>query len=282
MQKGWIMALSESPRSSWGNVEEFYEGVRPPRRKESWQIQSEVWGKTLRKNWILEANDGIAFYHTKKAGFPKGDPWHRKARISLIAEILDVAQAGQQVNYLSVRIRKANFDSLRKDPILREQSTEHLFQAAGMIQGTVATFYLLPPTVWEEIALRVRRPSVNSHVPLELGESEEEISAEEGAQRLQLHLIRERDSRLVRLKKQQVLESGARLACEICGFNFEDRYGSHGRGICEVHHRIPLSSRLDESHSRLEDLAIVCANCHRMLHQSAELCSISVVRSLLR
>jgi hypothetical protein len=282
MQKGWIMALSDSPDSSWGKVEQFYKVVGSVRRRESWKIQSDVWGKTLRKNWALEANDGIAFYHTKKAGFPKADQWHRKARISLIADIVDVAQVGQQVSFLSTQIRKADFDSMRQAPIVREEATEHIFRAAGMIPGTVATFYLIPPMEWSEIIQRVRKPSVESTTSLERQNDEQEIFAEEGALSLETHLTRERDSRLVELKKQQVLDGGARLSCEICGFDFERRYGSDGRGVCEVHHRIPLFVRQEASRTRLEDLAIVCANCHRMLHQSVELCSLDAIRELLR
>jgi predicted HNH restriction endonuclease len=44
-------------------------------------------------------------------------------------------------------------------------------------------------------------------------------------------------------------------------------YGVLGEGFAECHHRVPLAE-LQEGHPvRLSDLAIVCANCHRMLHR---------------
>ncbi|EOW9267990.1 HNH endonuclease [Vibrio cholerae] len=46
----------------------------------------------------------------------------------------------------------------------------------------------------------------------------------------------------------------------------------------EAHHIIPLSElcSVDGSKTRLEDLAIVCSNCHRMLHRAPriDLCTL--------
>jgi hypothetical protein len=277
MQRGWIMALSYSPDSAWGDVEEFYENVASPRRQDSWKIESDVWGKTLRKDWKLAAGDGIAFYHTKRARFPRGDRGKRQARISLIGDILKVSQEGQQVSHLATRIRASDFAVLRTNPILRENSTEHLFQSAGMIQGTVATYYLIPSDSWAEIEERVRGAPIVLLRPVEVSTVEEEFVGEEGALRLRTHFARERDPRLVRLKKQEVFETKGRLACEVCDFDFVRRYGSDGSGVCEVHHRTSLSERPEESVlTRLEDLAIVCANCHRMLHKPETQCSIAI------
>ena len=55
--------------------------------------------------------------------------------------------------------------------------------------------------------------------------------------------------------------------CQVCGFQFEDVYGSLGRDFAEAHHRIPLGKQSGKVHTRLEDLITVCANCHRMLHR---------------
>jgi 5-methylcytosine-specific restriction protein A len=151
-----------------------------------------------------------------------------------------------------------------------------------MIQGTVATFYLIPPDALEEIVQQVRGASVGTGLAVGPGEIDEQMSSEEGAQLLQMHLSRERDPRLVKVKKQQVLKRAGRLECEVCGFDFVRTYGSHGHGVCEVHRCIPLSERPNGSFARLGDLTIVCANCHRILHQSTTLRSLEIVRRLLR
>lgn len=87
-------------------------------------------------------------------------------------------------------------------------------------------------------------------------------SASEGRLRLVRHLERERNRRIVRLKKK----SAASLRCEVCGFLFEEAYGSNAAGYCEVHHLLPLSELDDVTNTCIDDLAIVCANCHRVIH----------------
>lgn len=72
----------------------------------------------------------------------------------------------------------------------------------------------------------------------------------EGNKKLVSHLIRERDQRLVAIKKEATMNSSGRLSCEICSFNFEDVYGPRGRDFCEVHHVQPLSE-LDSERERL-------------------------------
>ena len=38
-----------------------------------------------------------------------------------------------------------------------------------------------------------------------------------------------------------------------------------GKGFAECHHVVPLADLGRQKRTRLEDLAIVCANCHRMI-----------------
>lgn len=58
-------------------------------------------------------------------------------------------------------------------------------------------------------------------------------------------------------------------SCKICGFNFESRYGSLGRGFIHVHHRVPVS-KMGGSYTinPITDLIPVCPNCHAMLHRN--------------
>ncbi len=85
------------------------------------------------------------------------------------------------------------------------------------------------------------------------------FSAVEGRRKLVTHLLRERNRALVDAKKAS-MDS---LACEICGFNSKQVYGED---YCEVHHLTPLVQLNDETETTLDDLAIVCANCHRIIH----------------
>lgn len=95
----------------------------------------------------------------------------------------------------------------------------------------------------------------------------DEESALEGRLLHRLHIQRERAPGLVRRKKEQALVRDGALRCEVCDFDFFATYGELGVGFIECHHRVPLSELNTQRTTRLRDLALVCANCHRMLHR---------------
>ena len=82
-------------------------------------------------------------------------------------------------------------------------------------------------------------------------------------------------------KKQQVLRTTGCLTCEVCGFDFERIYGRLGRGFCEVHHKVPLAEVGTEVITKMEDLAILCANCHRMVHRTNPFKSLEELQQLV-
>lgn len=62
------------------------------------------------------------------------------------------------------------------------------------------------------------------------------------------------------------------LKCQICGFDFEKKYGVLGNGFIEVHHIKALFNLDDEIEVNPEtDLICVCCNCHRMLHRNRKI-----------
>lgn len=103
----------------------------------------------------------------------------------------------------------------------------------------------------------------------------------EGVILTRLHRIRERNAEAVRKKKRTVLSVTGRLACEACGFDFEAFYGALGQGYAECHHLTPLAELAGMRETRLQDLAIVCANCHRMLHRGGRWLSLDDLRAVL-
>lgn len=90
--------------------------------------------------------------------------------------------------------------------------------------------------------------------------------AEEGKVLTRLHRTRERDRRIVERRKAKALREHGTLWCEACGFDFVARYGERGRGFIECHHTKPVSELQPGEKTKLEDLALLCANCHRMVH----------------
>ncbi|QKC86672.1 HNH endonuclease [Mesorhizobium sp. NZP2077] len=105
--------------------------------------------------------------------------------------------------------------------------------------------------------------------------------AEEGRLLTVLHQRRERNRKLVEARKRKALDQTHELRCEACDLSFADRYGAHGDGFIEVHHVRPLHTLREGDKTALSDLALVCANCHRMLHRRKPWLSIAQLRTLL-
>ncbi len=83
------------------------------------------------------------------------------------------------------------------------------------------------------------------------------------------HRARERwlrDAKIAQVKEA----NGGRLPCQACGFEFYERYGEIGRDYAQVHHLKPLNDLTKPSRTRLSDLAVLCANCHVMVHRGGE------------
>lgn len=58
--------------------------------------------------------------------------------------------------------------------------------------------------------------------------------------------------------------------CQVCDIDFGEQYGVLGKGFIEAHHLHPLSSLQEGeavSYSLAEDFAVLCSNCHRMIHR---------------
>jgi 5-methylcytosine-specific restriction enzyme A len=86
------------------------------------------------------------------------------------------------------------------------------------------------------------------------------------------HRRREGKARREKIEEARRANDG-KLICEVpnCGFDFAEQYGALGDGYAQVHHLLPLSkSPKDGRETKLKDLAIVCANCHVMIHAGGE------------
>lgn len=95
----------------------------------------------------------------------------------------------------------------------------------------------------------------------------DEAFAHEGGLLMVLHKRRERSSRLRRQKLNATRRAGLPVACEVCSFNFEHTYGPLGTGYIEIHHVRPLHDS-GPTTTKLSDLALLCSNCHRMIHRA--------------
>jgi 5-methylcytosine-specific restriction enzyme A len=105
--------------------------------------------------------------------------------------------------------------------------------------------------------------------------------AEEGTLLTRVHLQRERNREIVKRKKAEVLKRTGSLECEACSFEFKTKYGERGDGFAEVHHTKPLYTLTPGTKTKLEDLAIVCSNCHRMIHAKQPWLSIGELKKII-
>lgn len=97
----------------------------------------------------------------------------------------------------------------------------------------------------------------------------EDVSGEfpEGKIIERIHKSRERNSKVVEIAKQNFKNKHGRLFCQVCNFDFEEKYGILGIDFIEAHHTIPLSKMKTDHKTKPEDIAILCSNCHKMVHK---------------
>ena len=89
-----------------------------------------------------------------------------------------------------------------------------------------------------------------------------------------------RESKLRKLKLREFKRVHGRIFCQVprCGFDFGRTYGPVGEDFAEVHHLDPLVNAPAEGQkTRLDRLAVVCSNCHRMIHRGGECRSLDML-----
>jgi 5-methylcytosine-specific restriction enzyme A len=201
----------------------------------------------------------------------------RVVELSQLLQLLPIhpfaVRSPQFRNPQGVSMKLGNFSAL--DP--RHDGTG--LQQGGKGDREVWDYFFNRGHELAEIATTIRKSVELSFT--EVAYDNPDDFAYEGTIVLRLHKARERNTSLIMKKKAQALKSTGKLACEVCGFDFEKVYGSIGIGFIECHHLIPLESIIVEHVTRLSDLALVCANCHRMLHSRNPVLTLGELREVL-
>ena len=97
------------------------------------------------------------------------------------------------------------------------------------------------------------------------------------------HLRRERNPRLVERLKDEYFDRHKYLDCAVCQFDYERRYGQHGHKFMEAHHIRPLSELDPEGETvNITDLALICSNCHRMVHRKSPWLTLAQLKGMLQ
>jgi predicted HNH restriction endonuclease len=103
----------------------------------------------------------------------------------------------------------------------------------------------------------------------------------EGKEQEITHKTRERNPALIKKAKDKFKEKHGNLYCEICNFDFQEKYGEVGNDFIEAHHTIPVSELNGETKTKLKDIVLVCSNCHRMLHRRRPWLKIDNLKDLI-
>ena len=62
---------------------------------------------------------------------------------------------------------------------------------------------------------------------------------------------------------------------------FGDHYGQHGEGFIECHHTRPVHTLKPGERTKICDLRLLCANCHRMIHAKRQWLSMEQLMAIL-
>ena len=204
--------------------------------------------------------------------------------------------------------RQSLSDLLRSIPIEEELAADPNFRGVNSVSDKLSNFVAMDPgdpaeglskygaidkEVWDQFAgepsrLAATSAAIRSEIgsgtaaPLADGEDPEEAEAAEGALLTGRHRRRERSSKLVKEKKAQAMDKYGELACEACGFDFATNYGERGRGFIECHHTIALRDLKPGSRTKLSDLALLCSNCHRIVHRKVDWLTMSQLIAMTR
>jgi len=88
--------------------------------------------------------------------------------------------------------------------------------------------------------------------------TQDEAQFQEGERRYVTHLMAERNKDVI-----AAVKNAKSWTCEICNTDFRDRYGVQ---YIEAHHKIPISTYSERHSIKLQDLALLCPNCHKAVH----------------
>jgi hypothetical protein len=170
----------------------------------------------------------IVAVHANHATVRTQDGAENPASLIKLQEIADAVWAGEEV-LLETRGRSA-------------------FHMAVLITRPEIEYAVDPRRVWLRDA--------DNAFDLEYADlfpNEDAVRAREGRIHYRRHRVRERSSVLRRMKTEQVRAQTGRLACEVCGFDYEERYGPLGDDFIECHHAAALADE-EERETTLADL----------------------------
>jgi len=118
-----------------------------------------------------------------------------------------------------------------------------------------------------DLATRIRAEGIAGEVPsVEVEALDDDEEFVEGRVLTVLHKVRERHPKLRReLLKHRHVNGG--LSCDACGDKPKARDKALGEAGFEGHHVVPLAAATERV-TKVKDMALLCATCHRIIHRA--------------
>jgi len=115
--------------------------------------------------------------------------------------------------------------------------------------------------------------------PKDIKDIKDEGSFPEGKKKEKMHIYYERNRKVIDLAKAYGKAQDPSLPCQVCGFSYVGKYGELGRNFIEAHHKVPIAElRHKKKETFIKDIALLCANCHRMIHTGEKTLSIEALK----
>lgn len=202
--------------------------------------------------------------------------WYKNARVYRRPQDLNFSKIHKK-NKINFYLIEAKYDDTYLVPVSDRSLLIPRAKKGGIGQSNV--WYAQAPEAHQYVQQVIKYINGDNNYNIDI---DEYFANKEGQPRFKKHLIRERDPTLIDRKKQKILKEKGKLQCEVCEFDFESFYGVIGKHFCEVHHLIPLYQADGLIETKLDDLAIVCSNCHRMIHKKDPIFTIDELKKLLK
>jgi len=257
-------------------------GITPsvhPRTRRYWLIEgeSEVRNPPWTRDELILALDLYLRHRSAPPGKQSREVAELSATLNALSVHLATSRNAVFRNTNGVYMKMMNFRSL--DPLYTTEGKVGLTRG-NKLDAAVWSEFVHDPARLAAVAAAIR--AAVSVDPVANLEDDTVTEAVEGRVLTRLHRIRERDRKLVERRKAKALRTTGRLQCEACGFDFHARYGDRGRGFIECHHVRPVHTLASDGERTTEDdLALVCANCHRMIHASRPWAAVEELRTIL-
>jgi 5-methylcytosine-specific restriction protein A len=204
----------------------------------------------------------------------------------------EISELSQTLRSLAVRLGNHVSDNYRNVngvymKLMNFKALDPEYMGKGLASGSrkdkeVFEAYGSDGTSLAEAALAIKGGIKSTEMIPTVDEPEDILfEAVEGKLLVRTHRTRERNAAIIKKKKEAAYNATGQLVCEACGFDFKARYGERGDGFIECHHTSPVSQLKPGQKTKPSDLALLCSNCHRMVHRGKHWLTIDELKALL-